>query len=487
MGLFITLSAGITALAITVLVYVRRPPATLWPSLFLFTLTVTVWAFGELFTTFLTTDQRWYWTWVVIQYTGVQALPPVWWILTLQFARICGYRIRWAGPVVRYGPAAIVFLFWLAMITNPLHSLFMVAVVNEPNDYGPLWYGSAGVAYALIFSSIAVLTWLATRRLKRDHVVQVRLMLAGASLPLVSNFLYTTGLLDLGFDITVAAFSILALFFSFGIYRHRMFALSPFSLNRVIYDEPNALVITDREGRVCFVNAAAEALFWSSADLVNSPVFPVMDAVFEHPDHPGTAPGFQAICRPDQEQKSLVSGELLRLRGTDRYFVFQRTNLPGWVKREFGFAVRLIEVTDAQQTKTRLAEHAGAMEAILETVREGILVVDADGDMIFFNDIFRKLWNLPQHVVESRSDEEAIQHVLSQLVDPDSFVARIQELYASPQKPSDRDEIRRKDGRVYERSSRPLFNGEKTIGRVWTFRDASGDHGSSSARDALGT
>ncbi len=465
------------ALAITILVYFRRPPAALWPSLFLFALTVTVWAFGELFTTFLAKEQRWYWIWVVVQYTGVQALPPVWWILTLQFARLCGHRIRWAGPLVQYGPAVIVSFFWLAMITNPVHGLFMVAVVDEPNDYGPLWYGSATVAYTLILSSIGVLTWLATKRLKRDHVAQVRIMIAGAALPLISNFLYTTRLLDIGFDITVAAFSVLALVFSFGIYRHRMFALSPFSLHRVIYDEPNALVITDREGRVCFANAAAEALFWSSADLVNTRVFPVMDAVFERPDRPGIPPGFRAICRLLDAKQKLASGELLRLRGTDRFFVYQKTNLSGWGNRIFGFAVRLIEVTDAEKTKTKLAEHAGAMEAILETVREGILVVDADGNMIFFNDMFRKLWDLPEHIVEARSDEEAINHVLNQLVDPDAFVARIQQLYASPQESSERDEIRRKDSRIYERSSRPLFNEEETIGRVWTFRDVSYERG----------
>jgi PAS domain-containing protein len=97
--------------------------------------------------------------------------------------------------------------------------------------------------------------------------------------------------------------------------------------------------------------------------------------------------------------------------------------------------------------------------------------VDADGKMVFFNDIFRKMWDLPDYVVDTRSDEEAVNHVLSQLVDPDAFVARIQALYASPREASESDEIPRKDGRLFARSSRPLFNDDQAIGRVWTFRD----------------
>jgi PAS domain-containing protein len=365
----------------------------------------------------------------------------------------------------------VVAFFWLVMISNPIHKLFVNATVNGPIERGPLWLAFAVVAYALILGSIGVLTWLATRRLNRDHVIQVRIMLAGGALPLISNFLYVTGWIDLGFDLTVAAFSFLAVLFVFGIYRHRMFALSPISLNRVIYDEPNALIITDREGRVCFANAAAENLFWASAELVSSPIFPVMDAVFELANQRGKPPGFKAICRPDDGKPSVSSGDLLRLRGTDRFFVFQKTELPTWRKRTFGFGVRLIEVTEIEYVKNRLAEHAGAMEAILDSVHEGILVVDGNGKMIFLNDRFQKMWDLPEHIMDTRIAEDAITHALDQLVDPDAFMAGMQALAASPQEGAERDQIHRKDGRVYERSTRPLLNGDEPVGRVCTFRD----------------
>ena len=471
MGAFITLSAGVMVLSITILTYFRRPPAVLWPSLFLFSLSVTLWAFGELFTSYLTNEQRWYWTWVVIEYTGVLGLPPAWWILTLRYAELCGHRIRWSSWPMLYGPVAIATVFWLVMITNPIHETYMIAIVNVPNVRGALWYCSAIWDYAVIAASIAVLIWLSTKALTNDQVVQVRIMLMGAVLPLISNFLYLTRVVDFGFDITVATFSFLALLFSFGIYRHRLFALSAISLNHVIYNEPNTLFITDQTGRVCFANASAEALFWHSSNLVDSPIFPIMDAVFERADRPGIPPGFKSICNPNRTKQSLANGDLLRLRGTDRHFVFQQTTIPGWRKGILGFGVRLVEVTDAEHIKNQLAEHASAVEAILESVLEGILVVDLDGKMVFFNDVFKKMWNLPEDIVKTQRDEEAINHVLGQLVDPHAFVERIQNLYASSHESSNRDEIPLKDGRVFERSSRPLYNDKLPIGRVWTFRD----------------
>jgi signal transduction histidine kinase/ActR/RegA family two-component response regulator len=471
MGEFITLSAAVMATCLTVLVHFRRPPSAFWPTLFIVYLSVALWAFGELFTTYISADQQWYWMWLVIQYMGILGLPAAWWILTLRYAETCGHPVRWAGWPARYGPIAFAAIFWVILITNPIHRQFLIVDVHTANQRGALWYVLAAENYAVILASIAILAWLSWKSLRTDRAAQVRILLFGALLPLVSNFLYITKIVDFGFDMTVGAFSLLALVFFFGIYRHRLFALSSVTLNHVVFNEPDAFIITDQNGRVCFANASAESLFGTGSALLDTTVFPILDAVFERTDVPGAQPGFAGISNPDNPAGTLASGDVLRLRGTSKRFAFQKTTIPGWRNEIRGVGVRLIDITVAEKAKRQLSEQASAMEAILGSVMEGILVVDHEGKMIYFNDVFQEMWKLPDHILAKQDDERAIQHVLKQLVDPDRFVARIQELYESPEKTSNQDEIALKDGLIFERSSRPLFNDDLPIGRVWTFRD----------------
>jgi two-component system, sensor histidine kinase and response regulator len=113
------------------------------------------------------------------------------------------------------------------------------------------------------------------------------------------------------------------------------------------------------------------------------------------------------------------------------------------------------------------------LQAVLDCTADGILVVDRNGRAIFTNKRYAQMWHIPPDLVEAGNDDELLEFVLNQLRDPDEFLARVRELYQSFD--DDFDTLHFRDGRVFERYSRPFVEGEKLCGRVWSFREIAGD------------
>lgn len=119
---------------------------------------------------------------------------------------------------------------------------------------------------------------------------------------------------------------------------------------------------------------------------------------------------------------------------------------------------------------TSIQKSYSLLNATLESTADGILVVDKNGRITNFNRKFVELWGIPEPIVSSHDDEQAIAFVLSQLTNPESFLAKVKELYSDDLAISF-DVLEFKDGRTFERYSQPqLFEG-KNVGRVWSFRD----------------
>jgi PAS domain S-box-containing protein len=106
-----------------------------------------------------------------------------------------------------------------------------------------------------------------------------------------------------------------------------------------------------------------------------------------------------------------------------------------------------------------------------ETSPDGILIVDESGKILSFNRKFKEIWEIPQDIIDSRSDEQALSFVLGKLTDPQEFLSRVKYLYEHREKKS-HEEIQLKDGMVLERYSAPML-GENNhyFGRVWYFHD----------------
>jgi PAS domain S-box-containing protein len=116
------------------------------------------------------------------------------------------------------------------------------------------------------------------------------------------------------------------------------------------------------------------------------------------------------------------------------------------------------------------AENFSLLRATLDSTADGILVVDSTDHISLYNGRFIDLWRIKPEQLQGATDADVLRVVSDQIVDAQSFVARVQALYKAPETESV-DSIELKDGRIIERYSRPQRIGDRIIGRAWSFRD----------------
>ena len=191
---------------------------------------------------------------------------------------------------------------------------------------------------------------------------------------------------------------------------------------------------------------------------------------------------FDLFVDPEQRVREL---ELLSRHGAVREFEFQMRRISDRSVRtvlDACTAVRdpesddvlfhgvLVDITDRKEAEDKLSLSASLLTATLESTADGILVVDNAGTVETFNRKFLEMWHIPPDAAATRLDDVLISHVVGQLRDPEAFLRRVRELYATPDLES-YDELEFKDGRVFERFSIPQRLGDRAVGRVWSFRD----------------
>jgi signal transduction histidine kinase/CheY-like chemotaxis protein len=180
------------------------------------------------------------------------------------------------------------------------------------------------------------------------------------------------------------------------------------------------------------------------------------------------------ICTLVTDQNHVPQTFVILLRSGSDIMVLQQ---PPWVT--LNRALLLLGITAlivlsvlvwVALLRRRVARRTETIRAAMESTGDGIVVVNAEGDITTFNERFLEIWNIPKSSIPATSDKLVLQYVLPQVKEPSAILSRMREFKTSSFDKSD-ETLEVKDGRVYELHSEPQIVDERNVGRVWGFRD----------------
>ena len=237
-------------------------------------------------------------------------------------------------------------------------------------------------------------------------------------------------------------------------------------LHATIDATADAILVVDAAGRMVHFNRRFVDLWGISEDVAESrDEGRALAFVLDQLADPGA---FVQKVMSVYAQPGVSSHDLLELKDGRR---IERDSLPQVVDgKTVGRVWSFRDVTEKLQAEESIERTLSLLKATLEATGDGILVVDKDGAIVSYNRKFAEMWRIPESVMNSGDDKQALAFVLDQLTDPERFVRKVQELYAEPEARS-YDWLDFKDGRMFERYSSPQKIAGKTVGRVWSFHD----------------
>jgi diguanylate cyclase (GGDEF)-like protein/PAS domain S-box-containing protein len=135
-----------------------------------------------------------------------------------------------------------------------------------------------------------------------------------------------------------------------------------------------------------------------------------------------------------------------------------------------GYVVTAHDITDQMAADLQLRKALSLLQATLDATADGIMVVGADGQIVSFNQRLIEMWMVPESVLSAGNRRKVTEFVSEQLSNPEEYKARVERVYQDREAES-QDTLEFKDGRVFERISRPQRVDGEIVGRVWCFRD----------------
>jgi len=243
----------------------------------------------------------------------------------------------------------------------------------------------------------------------------------------------------------------------------------------LVHNATTIMMLISPSGSVVSVSGALTRMLGHDPEAVEGQ--PLSSIVAES-DHPTLRAAIDKALRGSSAVQPVIQAVRLLRRGSREMTSFELSivslvddpTVGGLVVTAHDVSARVSAEMELQNTLRDLRETFSLLNATLESTADGVLVVSTDRKISSFNSQFAQMWKLPTRLIAARDDVRLIEFVTDQLVDPDAFTTRVDELYAHPDVESS-DTLEFNDGRVFHRYSKPQFVSGAIVGRVWSFSD----------------
>jgi len=297
--------------------------------------------------------------WAKVEFFGIASVTVLLFSFSAAYTGYSHLLTRRNQTLLWIIPSVTILLVW----TNQYHSLIWrtTAVGNAgalsflAADFGNWFWLQIAYSYTLtILASVFLI--LEVVRSPRPYNLQAGIVLLGALFPWVGSFLYLSGTLLPGIDITPFAFVPTVFLMTWGILRYRLLGVLPMAPAMILHELQDGVVVIDSRKRILYLNNLAEQLLQTtSEEAVGQPIESVQ------------APCLETLQRLIEQKEPFVEEEF-RLNGQKRFFDIRVSPLSakGWGTNATNASHLIIfrDIHRRKQVELNLQRREAIMEAL---------------------------------------------------------------------------------------------------------------------------
>jgi signal transduction histidine kinase len=382
---FWVLSAACALLlaGLAVVLWVRRPPAPLWPIAFACQILALLWVVGDLWASHAASLFQKQLA-LALLFTGSLWIAAAWWETTRRYVVWHGLARRWMRSRWARLPLWLAGFSWLFALTNPWHGQLMEPVLGARNEYRWGLYALAYWNWGVTLATFALCAWAARRHTSSEVRSKMRLLALATLAPLIASLAHSFAPRLPREDITALGLGLASATVIYGITRVRLFSLLPVALHEILRRDPDGVLLLDRGGRLLLWNPAAEKLLET---LLLEPDMPLFDVLAKRLE---AEPGGPRLSGAHELTELLTqSGECRPVFryvgwGGERWLRLSVAPIPG---RRGRIAVACLRVEDATREERAARERRDRDERAHREERAESLALMAGGIAHDFNNL----------------------------------------------------------------------------------------------------